>query len=180
MKRSAVTRKLFGVMPIGISDPKTLHREMKLGAGKNVTSDRRPVRYQQDEAAARIYRAEQNLRRDYAAMDPSPELRFADIPAVQAYVNEVLSWPWPAKPWACQVRPTDKPYPHYRSAIFLPAVPKAMRELVVLHELAHHISRIPDHELAFRRTFEALLADAMGLQARELFQRYLRAEGVSV
>lgn len=174
-----MTRKMWG-FPLDVTDLKVMVREMKLGTGANPSSVRNQMRYHQDEGAARLYRAERRLRTHYDALDPSPELRFDGLPEVQAYVDRILGWPWTPKPWPVRVQATDGG-PYYRSAIYLPDIPKARRELVVLHELAHHMSRqrVQDHGVQFLGAFLDLLSTAMGPDVRERFRECLRAEGVA-
>ncbi|MGH3849818.1 MAG: TIGR04338 family metallohydrolase, partial [Pseudonocardiaceae bacterium] len=81
-----------------------------------------------------------------------PEARFGSVPAVQRYVDDVLALPavrrqWPAvAPLMVRARRAATAA-HYesRDGTGIIAVPDsaaanwAMRELVVLHEIAHHL-----------------------------------------
>ena len=172
--------KIWG-MVIAAPNTEAYLRESKLGTGANPASAPAPRRYFQDDYTERVYPAEQALRQHYAGDSTGQEIRFESIVQVQAYVDEVLSWPWSLwKPWPCTVRPTTRAAPYYRSGIHLPVVPRAMRELVVLHELAHHLARQQrmDHGLLWQRAFADLLADVIGLAARERWRQCLREQGV--
>jgi putative metallohydrolase (TIGR04338 family) len=104
------------------------------------------------------------------------ERRFADVDAVQRWVDAVLALEavagqWPGTP-ACTVRTRRGP----RAAVYEPpgtiAVPVgtrwALRELVLSHELAHHLQRhgggglAPAHGAAFQDTFAALVDLVIG------------------
>ncbi|WP_422743067.1 TIGR04338 family metallohydrolase [Mycobacterium sp. WMMD1722] len=103
-----------------------------------------------------------------------PEARFASVSSVQRYVDEVLAHPavrqrWPAAlPLAVRAR-RGAAAAHYEwtgdgEAVI--AVPDryatwALRELVVLHEVAHHLCRAePAHGPEFATTM-CELADAV-------------------
>lgn len=182
-----MSRKTWGFL-VGGPDPRRdiagYLRESRLGTGANPASAPASRRYYQDGYTDSIYPAEQALRQMYAD-DPEPtELWFpvGDVAAVQAYVNEILSWPWSRwHPWPCTVKLTPEPSPDYASGIRLPRNPRAWRELVVLHELAHHFAKqqVMEHGLLFRSAFSEILADVMGLDARERFRQCLREQGVS-
>ena len=106
-----------------------------------------------------------------------PEARFASVQSVQRYVNDVLALPavvaqWPSSgPLAVRSRRAATAA-HYESgngrAVI--AVPQrtgadwAMRELVVLHEVAHHLCGPggPAHGPRFTATFCELAAAVMG------------------
>jgi putative metallohydrolase (TIGR04338 family) len=81
-----------------------------------------------------------------------PERRFGDLDAVQAYVERVLALGWVRREWpraALPVRVRERAgsaQAHYERAGAVMAVPThrtgtgwALRELVILHELAHHL-----------------------------------------
>lgn len=180
-----MTKKLWG-LPIqtnsGKVNPKTLSREMALGTGANPSSERAPVRYFQDPTTARVYPAEQRLRSWVSEKRPGTELRWltGDLPGVQAYIDNVISWPWSQwSPMPCTVQMYEHPVPTYRSGILMPTNHLAWRELYVLHELGHHFARQQhggDHGLQWQRAFRALLADCMDLKVREMFDRFLDEE----
>lgn len=81
------------------------------------------------------------------------ERRFASIESVQAYVDKVLALNWVRDTWPQAASPVTvrnragQAAAHYESDTATIAVPPgspgrgwAMRELVVLHELAHHLA----------------------------------------
>lgn len=80
------------------------------------------------------------------------ERRFGDLTAVQAYVDRVLALNWVREGWpraAVPVRIRERAgstRAHYERAGAIMAVPThrsgsgwALRELVIVHELAHHL-----------------------------------------
>lgn len=109
-----------------------------------------------------------------------PEARFASLESVQRYVDEVL-----ALPGVVQLRPGCGPLAvrgrrgvtaaHYerteqRAVIAVPdriGADWAMRELVLLHEVAHHLCDpdTPAHGPDFVATFCDLAATVMGPEA---------------
>ena len=145
-----------------------------------------------DAQRSRVYAAEWFVRTlfDHAAQRSSrtidffgesitlpPEARFASVDAVQRYVDEVLALPAVAGlspdpgPLAVRARrgATAAHYEHDGETAVI-AVPDgrgvnwAMRELVVLHELAHHLCGPgrPAHGREFVATFCALAGAVMG------------------
>lgn len=138
------------------------------------------MRYFQDPTTARVYPAEHKLRSWVTAKWSGTELRWAtgDVPGVQAYVDQVISWPWSQwGPMPCTVQMYDQPVPTYRSGILMPTNHLAWRELYVLHELGHHFAR-PDgsHGPRWQQAFRDLLADCLDLKVREMFDRFLAGE----
>ena len=131
-----------------------------------------------DTQRSRVYAAEQFVRHlfDHAAQHSSrvidffgesitlpPEARFASVESVQRYVDDVL-----AMPAVAAIRPFPGPLAvrsrraataaHYENGggVGVIAVPDqvgaewAMRELVVLHEIAHHLcAAAPAHGSEF-------------------------------
>ncbi len=102
------------------------------------------------------------------------ERKFGDLESIQRYVDAVLALPsvqarWPeraVRPVRVQRRPRDDAA-HYRMGVI--AIPDhgrrwAMREVTVLHELAHHLddSHGPAHGKTMQATLVDLLAIAMG------------------
>jgi putative metallohydrolase (TIGR04338 family) len=117
-----------------------------------------------------------------------PEARFGSVEAVQRYVDDVLTLPavtarWP-EPSALRVRPRrGVTAAHYelRDGAATIAVPHqarwALRELVVLHEVAHHLSSAdPPHGPEFAVTFSDLAEVVIGPEAghvlRVLYAKY--------
>lgn len=103
------------------------------------------------------------------------ERRFADVASIQRYCDMVTdSTPAP------RVRVRDRrglTRAHYQMGeIAIPLSPPAghrhlARELVVLHELAHHLFPCsPHHGSAFRKTYLSLLDLHMGPEAALLMQ----------
>jgi putative metallohydrolase (TIGR04338 family) len=103
-----------------------------------------------------------------------PEGRFASVEAVQRYVDDVLGHPavrqrWPAEKLTVRARRgvTAAHYERWEEGATI-AVPDrrtswALRELVVLHEIAHHLSGAePPHGPEFVATFCDLAETVMG------------------
>ncbi len=127
-----------------------------------------------------------------------PEGRFASVGSIQRYVDEVLALSAVAgiRPGVGPVRVRARraaTAAHYERRLAenaaetaVIAVPErlsadwAMRELVVLHEVAHHLSD-PDaaaHGPAFVATFCALAAAVMGPEAGYVLRVVYAREGV--
>ncbi len=159
-----------------------------------------------DAQRARVYAAEEFVRTlfDRAAQHSSraidffgasltlpPEARFGSVDAVGRYVEDVLALPavsaqWPgAGPIEVRAR-RGATAAHYerRAAGAVIAVPEqrgwALRELVVLHEVAHHLdhSDEPAHGPGFVGTFCALAAAVMGPEVGYVLRVVYRKEGV--
>lgn len=128
-----------------------------------------------------------------------PEARFASVESVQRYVDDVLALPSVAAQWpgagAIRVRPRrSATAAHYENAsgenpsggAAVIAVPDrtradwAMRELVVLHEVAHHLCAGPGpaHGPGFVTTFCELTATVMGPEAGHVLRVVYAKEGV--
>ena len=120
-----------------------------------------------------------------------PEARFASVRAVQRYVDEVLSQPavrgrWPvAAPLRVRSRKgaTAAHYEREGNDATI-AVPEgravwALRELVVLHEIAHHLAESdPPHGPVFVATFCQLAAMVMGPEVAYVLRVVYAKEGV--
>ena len=158
-----------------------------------------------DTQRSRVYAAEQFVRTlfDHAAQHNSrtvqffgtsitlpPEARFASVESVQRYVDDVLALPAIAgighTPGPVTVRARrSATAAHYEKGGVI-AVPDrltadwAMRELVVLHELAHHLCDpdAPAHGPAFVATFCALASAVMGPEAGHVLRVVYAKEGV--
>jgi putative metallohydrolase (TIGR04338 family) len=159
-----------------------------------------------DTQRSRVYAAEQFVRTlfDRAAERGSrsvdffgaqltlpPEGRFAAVDSVQRYVDDVLALPsvrarWPGlKPVAVRGRRgvTAAHYEWTPEAAVI-AVPDresnwALRELVVLHELAHHVARAdPPHGPEFVAAFCELASAVMGAEVGYLLRVVYAKEGV--
>ncbi|MGH3580391.1 MAG: TIGR04338 family metallohydrolase [Mycobacterium sp.] len=121
-----------------------------------------------------------------------PEGRFAAVDSVQRYVDDVLSLPsvlarWPAlTPVGVRGRRgvTAAHYEWTPEAAVI-AVPDrqtnwALRELVVLHELAHHVAQAePPHGPEFVATFCELASAVMGAEVGYLLRVVYAREGVA-
>lgn len=120
-----------------------------------------------------------------------PEGRFASVPSVKRYVDSVLGHPavrerWPSgQPLTVRARRGATAAHYERSGdVATIAVPEttntwALRELVVLHELAHHLSGAdPPHGPQFVATFCALAGAVMGPEVEHVLQVVYAKEGV--
>jgi putative metallohydrolase (TIGR04338 family) len=120
-----------------------------------------------------------------------PEARFASAPAVQRYVDDVLTHPavrrrWPAARSLTVRARRGATAAHYElsggGAVI--AVPDhrgtwALRELVLLHEVAHHLNDAePPHGPEFVATFCELAEGVMGPEAAHVLRVVYAKEGV--
>jgi putative metallohydrolase (TIGR04338 family) len=120
-----------------------------------------------------------------------PEARFASVESVQRYVDDVLAMPgvrqrWPdAGPLAVRAR-RGVTAAHLELGANGPviAVPEArtrwaLRELVVLHEVAHHLcDAAPPHGPEFVATFCELAETVMGPEVAHVLRVVYAKEGV--
>jgi putative metallohydrolase (TIGR04338 family) len=121
-----------------------------------------------------------------------PEARFGSVPAVQRYVDDVLALPavrrqWPKiAPLTVRARRASTAA-HYenRDGTGIIAVPDlatadwAMRELVVLHEIAHHLCGArPAHGSAYVATLCTLAELVMGPELGHVLRVVYAKEGV--
>lgn len=162
---------------------------------------------ERDSQRAKVYAAEEFVRTlfDRAAERGSgsieflgtqltlpPEARFASVADVQRYIDEVLALPavrrdWPdIAPLSVRTRRAATAA-HYENhgGVGVVAVPDhrvggwALRELVVLHEIAHHLGNArPPHGPQFVTTFCALAELVMGPELGYLLRAVYAAEGV--
>jgi putative metallohydrolase (TIGR04338 family) len=160
-----------------------------------------------DSQRSKVYAAEQFVRTlfDRAAAHGSnsveffgtqltlpPEARFGSLDAVQRYVDDVLALPavrreWPeAAPLRVRARRAATAA-HYekRDGTGVIAVPDlatadwAMRELVVLHEIAHHLCDAqPPHGPQYVTTLCTLAGLVMGPEAGHVLRVVYAKEGV--
>ena len=120
-----------------------------------------------------------------------PEGRFASAPAVQRYIDDVLALPavrerWPAAgPLAVRARRGIAAAHYERSddgaTIAVPdrLTTWALRELVVLHEIAHHLCAAePPHGPEFVATFCELSEAVMGPEVAHVLRVVYSKEGV--
>lgn len=160
-----------------------------------------------DSQRAKVYRAEVLVRTlfDRAAQHGSsavdffgtqltlpPEGRFGSIAAVQRYVDDVLALPavrreWPGLgPVTVRARRGAASAHYERRAgagvIAIPALNTAawaMRELVVLHEVAHHLCNVkPAHGREFVATLCMLAELVMGPELGYLLRVVFAQEGL--
>ena len=121
-----------------------------------------------------------------------PEGRFGSVASVQRYVDDVLALPAVRQEWpgasALTVRARRAATAaHYenRDGAGVIAVPDrdtadwALRELVVLHEVAHHLCQAqPPHGPEFVATFCALAERVMGPELGHVLRVVYAKEGV--
>ncbi|MCV7287401.1 TIGR04338 family metallohydrolase [Mycolicibacterium wolinskyi] len=152
-----------------------------------------------DAQRARVYAAEQFVRTvfDRAAQHSSraidffgtsltlpPEARFASVESVQRYVDDVLARVGAAPVTVRARRGTTAAHYELVDGAAVIAVPErdttwALRELVVLHELAHHLcSEEPPHGPAFVATYCELCATVMGPEVGLVLRMVYAKEGV--
>jgi putative metallohydrolase (TIGR04338 family) len=120
-----------------------------------------------------------------------PEARFGSVESVRRYVDDVLAMAavrarWPAAgPLTVRARRggTATHY-EYGGSVATMAVPErhttwALRELVVLHEIAHHLCHAePPHGPQFVATFGELAETVMGPEAGHVLRVVYAKEGV--
>lgn len=119
-----------------------------------------------------------------------PEARFSSAQAVQDYADRVLSHPAVRDHWTSAVPLRVRPRRGATAAHYertgddaTIAVPQdrsswALRELVVLHEIAHHLSEAqPPHGPEFVATFCELAGAVMGPEAAHVLRVVYAKEG---
>jgi putative metallohydrolase (TIGR04338 family) len=160
-----------------------------------------------DSQRAKVYAAEEFVRTlfDRAAEHGSgsvdffgtqltlpPEARFGSVTAVQRYVDEVLALPAVRRQWSTVDPLTVRARraataAHYenRDGAGIIAVPDlntadwAMRELVVLHEIAHHLCEArPPHGPQYVATMCTLAELVMGPELGHVLRVVYAKEGV--
>ena len=155
---------------------------------------------------SRVYSAEQTVRRmlDRSAQFPTVEMygsqislpverKFGSVEAVDGYVTAVcrlrqIQEAWPnalAVPTVRERRGQTKA--HYEASTATIAIPPrdgdrawALRELVVLHELAHHLDPGNGHGPTFATTFLDLVGEVMGPEAAFLLRTAMHECGVAL
>lgn len=118
------------------------------------------------------------------------ERKFGDLDGVQRYVEAILdlnwvkaTWPTRAK-YPVRVRPRrGARFAHYQLGTI--AVPPhkiggkwAMREFVILHELAHHLAIGDQHGPLFVSVFQRLVSEIIGPEAGLLLMDSYAKHGV--
>lgn len=161
-----------------------------------------------DSQRSRVYAAEEFVRTlfDRAAQHSSrsidffgaqltlpPEGRFGSIDSVQRYIDDVLAMPAVTARWGSPgpltVRPrrsaTAAHYENHDGTGVVAVSDRntadwAMRELVVLHEIAHHLDDAggPAHGPSFAATFCELAALVMGAEVGHVLRVVYAKEGV--
>ncbi|MFT3661206.1 MAG: TIGR04338 family metallohydrolase [Gordonia sp. (in: high G+C Gram-positive bacteria)] len=119
------------------------------------------------------------------------EIRFASVESIQAYVDRVLALPAVSERFARASIPVSvrarrgHAAAHYTRPTCEIAVPDdatrwAMRELVVLHELAHHLDEGtgPVHGREFRETLIELAGIVVGPEAALVYRVLLTDAGL--
>ncbi|WP_260765469.1 TIGR04338 family metallohydrolase [Mycobacterium sp. SMC-4] len=126
-----------------------------------------------------------------AALTLPPEARFASAQSVQTYVDDVLAHPAVQRRWPdalpLRVRPrrgVTAAHYEYRDGTAVVAVPDersgwALRELVILHEIAHHLCDAdPPHGPQFVATLCELAGAVMGAEVAHVLRVVYAKEGV--
>lgn len=150
-----------------------------------------------DSQQAKVYGAEQMVRKIIDRSAPGqpvhlhgstltlpPEVKFGSLEATQAYVDRVLG------PGQVKVRErkgnTKAHYEPFTATIAVPAPERgrhwAQREIVILHEIAHHLTRTtrPAHGPEFCAEFLRLVHEYMGPEIHLLLLDALHQNGVSI
>ncbi len=120
-----------------------------------------------------------------------PEARFSSVETVQRYVDDVLALRSVRERWAAAAPLTVRPRRGLTAAHYerdddgaTIAVPErrtswALRELVVLHEVAHHLCDVhPPHGPEFVATFCELTEAVMGPEVAHVLRVVYAKEGV--
>lgn len=120
-----------------------------------------------------------------------PEGRFATVDSVQRYVDEVLAmgavrdrWPDPGTLTVRPRRGVSAAHYELQGTDATIAVPErgsrwALRELVLLHEIAHHLCEVsPPHGPQFVATFCELADAVMGAEVGHVLRVVYAKEGV--
>lgn len=125
------------------------------------------------------------------------ERRFASVESVQTYVDRVLALNWVRAEWKSAIDPitvrarAGAKAAHYESPGAVLAVPLhvhgtawALRELVVLHEIAHHLDPAPadsaPHGPEFCARYLELLEGVIGPEATLLMRSTMLGCGVVI
>lgn len=162
-----------------------------------------------DGQRTRVYEAEALVRRvfdrsfDYPIVEVAgsrmtlpPERKFASLESVQSFVDAVLELRWVAARWPRASIPVlvraraGQTRAHYERLPAVIAVPLhaggqawALRELVVLHELAHHLAENADepaHGADFTGRMVELVGGIVGEEAAFLLRVTLLDSGAAV
>lgn len=111
------------------------------------------------------------------------EKKFGRVEDIQRYVDAVLAHVGHEEPVKVRDRKghTKATYNYGRRTIAIPDNIWALRETVVLHELAHHIAGLDEtgHGAEFRSIFTDLVERVMGPEARFLLQHEFFSRGLT-
>lgn len=161
-----------------------------------------------DTARSRVYEAEQLVRNVFDRADETGvrtveihgsrltlpiERRFADLESVRTYLDKVLALNWIRARWpdagvvAVRER-AGATAAHYEADTATIAVPVrggtwALREFVVLHELAHHVTPsvgVAQHGAEFCGAYLELVETVIGPEASFVLRTSLHACGVAL
>lgn len=126
-----------------------------------------------------------------ASLTLPPEARFASVESVQRYVDDVLAVGYVRASWPDAAPLTVRPRRGVTAAHYerdedgaTIAVPErrttwALRELVILHEVAHHLCDVePPHGPEFVAAFCDLAAAVMGPEVAHVLRVVYAKEGV--
>lgn len=122
------------------------------------------------------------------------ERKFATIENVQTYVDAVLSLNWVREKWDNATTPVkvrerkgqkSAHYEYFTNTIAIPLYERgkawAMREEVVLHEIAHHLTGPGhDHDSVFTDILCELISELMSAEAGFILRALFHAEGCAV
>lgn len=148
-----------------------------------------------DNGRQKVYEAEFRLRHIYDTIAETgnpeveldgirltmpPEAKFASVESIQDYRDKVIGMVHQVRPVRVRQRRGNRSA-HYSAGVI--AIPDdrcgwALREIVVLHELSHHIAYGAGHGPEFIYTFTDLLSRVMGAETGLAYQILCRHEGV--
>lgn len=122
------------------------------------------------------------------------ERKFGDLDSIQRYIDAVLGLNWVHDMWPERTilpvrvrRRAGRKFAHYEPATCTFAIPDyanssgwAMREIVILHELSHHLSRHGEiHGAEFASTYLHLVREVMGPEVGLLLTDSYTRHGVT-
>lgn len=153
-----------------------------------------------------VYAAEQQLRKIFdnsvdartikvhgSTLTIPIERKFANLDSIQTYVDRVLSLNWVKNQYRQAAYPIHvrerrgQAAAHYEPHNHVIAIPPhdrnrawAMRELVVLHEISHHLDLNGGHSASFAGIFVNLVTEIIGVEAGFLLNVFFNDEHVAV
>jgi putative metallohydrolase (TIGR04338 family) len=158
-----------------------------------------------DTQRSQVYGAEQHVRRLLDSVRTSQartvqaygstltipdERQFADLASIQRYVDAVLALDWVGDTWpesgrALSVRKRKgQAFAHYSALLREIAIPTdtrwAMREIVLLHEIAHHLTPGSQHGPSFVGAFLLLVREIIGPEVHLLLLAAMDEAGVKI